>query len=412
MRIIYPHPMVLPNKLAHSIQIMHTCWELASQGVMVDLMVKKVEKKSSKECLKVYGLSEHKNLRIYGKRKRTHRSIFFFKVLIKAWRHRNDKNTIIFLRDKKLARLLNFFKYLIKIPCVFESHGISYLVLKDKLIREKQIPLLDLCRKKIKIWKTYRLERYIYRKVDGIICTTHGSKEVIHEKFSNSIPTQIIYNATRMTAKKNIYNRKNILYLGQLYPQKGVDVLIEALQYLPQRKLIIIGGNKKEDVERIQGLCEKLGDKDRVKITGYVEPWEIEKYFDQIGVGVIPILDLIETRLFTSPLKIFDYMAAKIPIVASDLPSIRAVLTDGETGILVEPDNPKKLAQGIERVLSDQNLAEKLSAQAYRKALDFTWSKRSQKLISFLASIIDNKNSSLLRVTTAPDKSKNGIINI
>lgn len=381
--------MVLPNKMAHSIQIIHTCWELASQGVMVDLLVKRIERNSIAECLQVYGLSEHKNLCIDGKRStNTHRKIFYLKVLNKIWRHRKDQDTIVFLRDKKLARLLMHFRYFFKIPCIFESHAVSYLVRQDKYDREKtQTKLTDWFRNKLKIWKTYRLERFIYQNANGIICTTFGSEKVIHEKFSISAPTKIIYNATATVAKNRRYNCKDILYLGQLYPQKGADVLIEALQYLPRRKLIIIGGNKEDDIARIRSLCERFGVKERVMINGYIEPTEISKYLDQTGVGVIPILDLLETRLFTSPLKLFDYMAAKIPIVASNLPSIRAVLTDGETGILVEPNNPKKLAHAIESILCDDNLSAKLASQAYQKALSFTWKKRAGRIISFLNGI-------------------------
>jgi glycosyltransferase involved in cell wall biosynthesis len=80
-------------------------------------------------------------------------------------------------------------------------------------------------------------------------------------------------------------------------------------------------------------------------------------------------------------------MAAKIPIVASDLPSIREVLTDGETGILVEPNNPKKLAEGVEKILSEPALAKKISEQAYQKAMNYTWQKRSEKIITFITKI-------------------------
>ena len=210
---------------------------------------------------------------------------------------------------------------------------------------------------------------------------------MIREKFSISAPVKIIPSATHLAAKKCDPNGKAILYLGHLYPQKGTNVLIEALQFLPQRKLIIIGGNKAEDMIRIRTLSDRFGVGDRVEITGYLEPPLIETYLNQVGVGVIPILDLLETRLFTSPLKLFDYMAAKIPIVASDLPSIREVLTNGETGILVEANNPRKLAEGIQKVLSDHRLAQKISEQAYRKAHNFTWKKRSEQISLFLEQV-------------------------
>jgi glycosyltransferase involved in cell wall biosynthesis len=388
MKIIYPHPMIFPNTMAHSIQVTNTCWEIASQGVEVNLIVRKIEKSSIMECLKVYGLCEQNNLSISGPKDKSRKIVYYYNVLREILHNRNDKETIVFLRDKKLTRLLLFFKWFFKLPCIFESHAVTYLVHQNKYIREKtETNIANWFRSKLKVWKTFRLERYIYQNADGIICTTPGAKKVIYEKFNISAPVKIIYNATRIAAANYKHNRKDILYLGQLYPQKGTDILIQSLQYLPGQKLIIIGGNKKKDILRTQKLCNRIGVKDRVVITGYVEPRELEHYFGQIGVGVIPILDVLETRLFTSPLKLFDYMAAKIPIVASDLPSIREVLTDGETGILVEPNNPKKLAEGVEKILSEPALAKKISEQAYQKAMNYTWQKRSEKIITFITKI-------------------------
>jgi glycosyltransferase involved in cell wall biosynthesis len=388
MKVIYPHPMIFPNTMAHSIQVTNTCWEMASRGVEVKLIVRKIEKDSIKEGLNVYGLCEQKKLTISGPKKKSRRIAYYVSVIKEIWHHRKNGNVVIFLRDKKLARLLLFLKWLLKTPLFFESHGVAYLVLQDKIKRDKiKITLADWCRKKIKVWKYFRLERFIYQKVDGIICQTVGIEQEIRKRFNISAPVKVIYSATRMTARKPISDCEKILYLGQLYPQKGTDILIQSLKYLPGRELIIIGGNKKEDVLRIQKLCDRVCAKDRVVITGHVEPCELENYFSQIGVGVIPILDVIETQLFTSPLKLFDYMAAKIPIVASNLPSIREVLSDGETGILVEPNNPKRLAEGIEKMLSDPVLAQKISEQAYQKAKNYTWEKRSEKILAFINTV-------------------------
>jgi glycosyltransferase involved in cell wall biosynthesis len=377
--------MIFPNTMAHSIQVTNTCWEIASRGVEVNLIVRKIEKGSIKEGLKVYGLCEQKKLTISGSKRKSRRIAYYFSVIKEIWPYRKNGDVIIFLRDKKLTRLLLFLKWLLKTPLFFESHGVAYLVLQDKIKREKlKITLTDWCRKKIKVWKYFRLEKFIYQKVDGIICQTIGIEQEIRKRFNISAPIKVIYSATRMTPSKPKSDCKKILYLGQLYPQKGTDILIQSLQYLPGRKLMIIGGNKKEDVLRIQKLCDHMGVKDRVVITGHVEPWELENYFGQIGVGVIPILDVLETQLFTSPLKLFDYMAAKIPIVASNLPSIREVLSDGKTGILVEPNNPKRLADGIEKILSEPALAKKISEQAFQNALNYTWEKRSEKILAFI----------------------------
>jgi glycosyltransferase involved in cell wall biosynthesis len=88
---------------------------------------------------------------------------------------------------------------------------------------------------------------------------------------------------------------------------------------------------------------------------------------------------------YTSPLKLFEYMAAGVPVVASDLPALREVLRDGENAVLVAPDDPGALAQGIRRVLEDKPLADRLAAQARRDAQAHTWTARAQAILEFIA---------------------------
>jgi len=86
---------------------------------------------------------------------------------------------------------------------------------------------------------------------------------------------------------------------------------------------------------------------------------------------------------YTSPLKLFEYMASRRPIVASDLPSLREVLRDGENAVLVKPDNPRALAEGIERALSDAELAARIGRQAREDVEQYTWEKRAVNITTF-----------------------------
>ena len=92
MRIIYPHPMGFPNKKAHSVQIINTCWALAKSGIDVTLMVSKLGKKTIKECLDLYGLSEHPNLQIKGSIQKFGRKKFNLFAIRQVWKYRKDKN--------------------------------------------------------------------------------------------------------------------------------------------------------------------------------------------------------------------------------------------------------------------------------------------------------------------------------
>ena len=90
---------------------------------------------------------------------------------------------------------------------------------------------------------------------------------------------------------------------------------------------------------------------------------------------------------FTSPLKLFEYMAAARPIVASDLPALREVLRDGENALLVPPEDPVALAVAIRRLQEDPALAERLAGQAARDVRAYTWEERGRRIVEFLGTL-------------------------
>ena len=83
---------------------------------------------------------------------------------------------------------------------------------------------------------------------------------------------------------------------------------------------------------------------------------------------------------YTSPLKLFDYLAAGRAIIASDLPAIREVLTDGVNAVLVEPGQPRALAAALEQVLTDPALLDRLSHRAFADAAAYSWDARAERL--------------------------------
>ncbi|MCH7728287.1 MAG: glycosyltransferase, partial [Planctomycetes bacterium] len=69
---------------------------------------------------------------------------------------------------------------------------------------------------------------------------------------------------------------------------------------------------------------------------------------------------------FTSPLKLFEYLASSRPVVATDVPAVREIVGDADCVHLVEPDNPRALADGLKRVVSDDPLRDRITANASR----------------------------------------------
>jgi glycosyltransferase involved in cell wall biosynthesis len=171
-----------------------------------------------------------------------------------------------------------------------------------------------------------------------------------------------------------------------------VDVLLEALARLPGVRGLIVGGHEKEpDLARMKMVAEQLGIAGRVTFTGWVPPASIPALLAGADVLVLPNpASAISTR-FTSPLKLFEYMAARRPIVASDLPAIREVLRHDRTALLVKPGDPDALAAGVQRLLDDPALGEALADSAFADVAEYAWNRRAARLEACFQRVIDTR---------------------
>jgi len=182
-----------------------------------------------------------------------------------------------------------------------------------------------------------------------------------------------------------------VVYTGHLFAWKGTDTLIDAASDIPATVLFV--GGTRGDLERSRRRAEESAE-NRVHFVGHVPPAEVPGYQRAADVLVLPnSAKLAISREHTSPLKLFEYMAARRPIVASDLPSIREILTDGVNAVLVEPDSPGALAAGIRRVLDDPEWAAGLAARAYEDVKQYTWEKRGRRILDRLEAILASRKS-------------------
>jgi glycosyltransferase involved in cell wall biosynthesis len=118
-----------------------------------------------------------------------------------------------------------------------------------------------------------------------------------------------------------------------------------------------------------------------------VRPRDVGARLSEADVRVLPNPSSALSRDFTSPLKLFEYMAAGRPIVASDLPAIREVLTDGRNAVLFEAGNPQALTAAIRRIKADPDLGQRLAATALADVREYAWARRAEKLEALFTSL-------------------------
>lgn len=187
----------------------------------------------------------------------------------------------------------------------------------------------------------------------------------------------------RLKARDPDVNSFTIGFVGTLKPWHGLPLLISAFKRLQQDskncRLLIVG-----DGPEREGLVKQLEEmklKDAVEFTGQVSPSEIPKWLALMDVAVAPY-PILENFYF-SPLKVYEYMAAGLPVVASRAGQMETLIEDGVNGILVQPNDINDLFQGLNRIRRDPQWGRSLG-EAARKTVSMkhTWEAALEQILS------------------------------
>lgn len=177
-----------------------------------------------------------------------------------------------------------------------------------------------------------------------------------------------------------------IVHAGHFYPGRGAEELILAAAELGNARVLFVGGNP-EDIQRLTAFARERGAADRISFAGQVPNGKVPLYLWAADALAMPYTSRTLTVRSMSPLKMFEYMAAGRPIIATDFPAIREVLRDGSDGanaVIVRPDDPAALAQGLRGILADREFGRRIAARARQDVNAYSWDKRAANILEVL----------------------------
>lgn len=364
MKLIYLSTARIPDDWAHSIQILKMCEAFANAGAEVSLVVPHRTKTSAEDPFAYAGVRPNFTItRLFcvdlfpGTQKKFFywlRTISFFIAtkLYLAFR----RYDILYTRELSAW---------VPVPhTVYEIHTIGPVVAKI-------VSRLNASRGVVVITEGIRtellelgvLEDHILTAADGVDLTDFEHPE------------------TKETARKRLglpADAKLAFYIGRLDPWKGVDTLYAAARSLaPDVRVAVMG----EGEQSLEALRTKHPE---VTFLGFRPYRELAN--NQAAANVLVLPNSGKSNIsakYTSPLKLFSYMASGKPIIASDLQSLREVLSE-KNAFLVKPDDPEALAEGIRYALRHPEEAAKRAAQALEGVKRYTWESRAKHILAFV----------------------------
>lgn len=315
---------------------------------------------------------------------------------------------------KDLERVINLlplmFKTFSENPDIYHAHDLPGLavawpsaILKRKILVYDSHELwseVTLFRR----WKIFLtffrfLEKILLYKVKAIITVNQSLAQILKKRYHKQVLALYNYSVTRhlQPACQRRYHlnlakfgrQKIILYLGAFQAGRGLDQIIKAATYLDSTYHILLIGygpdrKKLSQIIKIKKLQKKIS------LLPPLPPDQIIAVIRQAQLGLCLIENVSLSYYYSTPNKIFQYMAAKLPILASNFPEQKKIVLQNKIGEVVDPRDPQVIAQKIVQMTQEVNW------RRYRKNLEglkqkkYTWEKEAKKLLSFYKNIIKN----------------------
>lgn len=220
------------------------------------------------------------------------------------------------------------------------------------------------------------LAGYLTRQGVARRCVHVTPNGVDPERFANALP-----------AVPRSPETFTVGFLGTLKPWHGLETLAEAFALVHRRdptyRLLVVGdGPERAGLERrlaLEGVAA-----DAVRFSGAAPPEEVPGWLASMDAALAPYPDLAE--FYFSPLKVYEYMAAGLPVAASRIGQVTKLIQEGVNGLLTPPGDAAALAEAIDRLRNDQPLRERLGRAARSKVLrDHTWDAVAGRIIDLAA---------------------------
>lgn len=383
MRILYVFPEPLPLNKARAIQVINTVHSLAQQGVEITLAYVPAGSGSPDPFL-AYGLERPANVTLLPISRRlpwplsllTTHSGKLFQWRLGRWLAsrilQSGYPDAVLVRHVKLANFL--IRRFPDLPLVYEAHEVftesAPASKADRLARQ---------------------ERQVLQGASKVIAITSQLANRLKSRYGIDRFMEIIPSATSISVvnpeKDWAQSSRHIVYAGSLYGWKGAQDLVMAARWLPGCRVTLLGGDEKS-IAALRGMVS--GEGAEVEFLGHKSHREVQEFLGSACIAVLPNRSGSVSD-FTSPLKLFEYMAAGCAIVVSDLPVFREVLAEHEAAWFVE-GSPESLASAIRDLVQDKEKLRLLGRAMAEKAKQFSWSARATRLIGILSECVAPKD--------------------
>lgn len=244
--------------------------------------------------------------------------------------------------------------------------------------------------RKVLAWITEAVEDLSARAFDGLVAATPTIAQRFPDQKTVTVqnfPTldELMPSQTLDTAQEH---PPLIVYVGGISTTRGIKEMVQAMSLLPESqhvRLILAGLFQPPELE---AELRQMPGWERVQFLGWQDHQRVAQLLSKAQIGLV-ILHPIINYLDSYPVKLFEYMAAGLPVIASNFPLWKEIVEGNECGLTVDPLNPKEIAKTIEYLLDNPDERRKMGENGRRAVLEkYNWDNESKKLLALYERVL------------------------
>jgi glycosyltransferase involved in cell wall biosynthesis len=171
-----------------------------------------------------------------------------------------------------------------------------------------------------------------------------------------------------------------VLYHGGLFPERGIEQLMEAILEVPDAVLVLMGYGVLEADLRVRAAEPRYAG--RVHLVPPVEPQELHPWIACADIGAMLIQPTTLNHRLTTPNKLFESMAAGVPVVVSDVPGMARIVKETGIGAVCDGTDPTSISEALRQLLADPTLREVMGRRALAAAhASYNWDRQAKRLL-------------------------------